>query len=350
MSESLPRLRVAVVGAGYFAGFQLRAWARLPSVDLVAIANRTRAKAAAAAATHRIPHVFEDVEAMLDDVRPDLLDVVTPPETHAATIAAATARGIAVICQKPFCRSLAEARTVVAGAAAHGVPLFVHENFRFQPWHAESRRLVAAGAVGEPYQALVRVRPGDGQGVDAYRDRQPYFREMPRFLVRETALHFVDVLRALFGEVRAVQARLRRLNPAIRGEDAGLLLLEFEAGPWGLVDGNRLVDHATDDARRTLGEMLIEGSDGALRLDGGGRLYLRARGAVDERPHPFDWTDREFGGDCVFRLQAALVDHLREGTPMPNTAAAFLQNLVIEEALYRADAEARRVPVAAGGA
>ncbi|MEO1091477.1 MAG: Gfo/Idh/MocA family oxidoreductase [Pseudomonadota bacterium] len=345
MPDAPSPLRVAVSGAGFFSSFQLRAWRRLPGVALVGVCNRTRAKAEAAAREHGVEAAFDDLATMLDAAKPDLLDVVTPPETHGVTLALATARGVPVVCQKPFCASLAEARDVAAAADRVGVPVFVHENFRFQPWHEEIRRLVADGAIGEPYQAAFRIRPGDGQGPAAYQDRQPYFRDMERFLVRETAVHVVDLLRALLGEVVAVSARLRQLNPVIRGEDSGMILLEFADGPWGVIDGNRLVDHATDQPRRTLGEMLVEGSDGALRLDGAGRLFRRSRGQRSERHHVYCWEDREFAGDCVYRLQRALVSHLREGTPMPNQARAFLRNVEIEAAIYQAHTEGRRIAV-----
>ena len=67
---------------------------------------------------------------------------------------------------------------------------------------------------------------GDGWGDNAYLDRQPYFQTMPRLLVVETAIHWIDTFRFLFGEVDAVYARLRRINPAIAGEDAGLICFD----------------------------------------------------------------------------------------------------------------------------
>ena len=67
-------------------------------------------------------------------------------------------------------------------------------------------------------------------GPDAYLARQPFFREYTRLLVYETGVHFIDTFRFLLGEVTGVYARLRRLNPVIRGEDAGQLLLEFANG------------------------------------------------------------------------------------------------------------------------
>ena len=55
------------------------------------------------------------------------------------------------------------------------MPLVVHENFRFQPWYREAKRLVDAGMLGALHAVAFRLRPGDGQGPRAYLDRQPYF-------------------------------------------------------------------------------------------------------------------------------------------------------------------------------
>ncbi|MEC7204614.1 MAG: Gfo/Idh/MocA family oxidoreductase, partial [Pseudomonadota bacterium] len=94
---------------------------------------------------------------------------------------------------------------------------------------------------------------------------------MERFLVHETAIHFVDVFRFLMGEVETVYADLTRFNPAIAGEDSGYIVFQFRNGARGLFDGNRLVDHAAENRRLTMGDMLIEGSHAVLRLDGDGR-------------------------------------------------------------------------------
>ena len=344
--EKLPeKLRVAVAGAGYFSRFHYDAWSRIDAVDVVATADRDIAKARAMAALHVIPHVFDDVATMLDATRPDLLDIVTPPETHLETIKLAAVRGIAVICQKAFCSSLDEARAAVEIAKAAGITAIVHENFRFQPWHREANRLLAAGRVGEPYQVTFRLRPGDGQGPAAYLDRQPYFQQMPRFLVHETAIHFIDTFRFLFGEVRAVYADLRRINPAIAGEDAGTILFEFASGARGLFDGNRLADHKAENRRLTMGEMMIEGAAGTLRLDGDGELFLRAHGSNDEVAMPYAWENVGFAGDCVRRLQASAIDALRGRHAPENTAEAYLANLEIEDAIYRSAAERRRIDV-----
>lgn len=112
------------------------------------------------------------------------------------------------------------------------------------------------------YQVTFRLRPGDGKGPDAYLERQPYFQTMEKFLVHETAIHLIDVFRFLLAEEpSAVYAALRRLNPAIAGEDAGMMLFDFPSGARAVFDGNRLADHKAENRRLTMGEMVIEGSE-----------------------------------------------------------------------------------------
>ena len=124
---------------------------------------------------------------------------------------------------------------------------------------------------------------------------------MPVFLVRETAVHFIDTFRYLMGEVRAATARLRRLNPVIAGEDSGLLIFEFDDERKGLFDGNRLNDHVANNPRRTMGEMWLEGERGVVRLDGEARLWWKPHGGA-EAP---TCLRRDAGGRLRRRLHRA---------------------------------------------
>ena len=327
-------LRVAVAGSGYFSQFHYDAWSRIAETRVVALASMDRESAAAQAEAFGVPQTYGEVGAMLDRERPDLLDIITPPETHLALVRAAAERGVAAICQKPLAPSLAEAEDLVAAAERAGIILAVHENFRFMPWFRHARSLIEAGRLGALHGVQFRLRPGDGQGPEAYLARQPYFQTMERFLIHETGIHFIDVFRFLLGEVTAVTARLRRINPAIAGEDAGYAIFEFESGATGLFDANRLNDHVAEDCRLTMGEMHLEGAAGVLRLDGLGRLWWKPHGGA-EAEEPYVWQERGFAGDCVHSLQQHVVDHLLHGGPLANTGRDYLVNLRIEDAIYR---------------
>jgi predicted dehydrogenase len=147
----------------------------------------------------------------------------------------------------------------------------------------------------------------------------------------------IDTFRFLLGEISGVFARLRRLNPHIQGEDAGLVLCDFASGAAGVFDGNRLVDFVADDPRLTMGEMLLEGAGGTLRLDGFGRLWLKPQQGP-EREHAYEWQNRGYGGDCVRALQRHVLAHLQDVAPLENSGAAYLRNLEIEDAIYRSAA------------
>jgi D-apiose dehydrogenase len=341
------KLRVATVGAGYFSQFHHEAWADMDEVDLVAVCDRDPEKARGFAERWRIPATYADAGDMLDAEQPDLLDIIAPPAAHLELIRLAAERGVpAAICQKAFCRSLAEAEEATRIAENAKLRLVVHENFRFEPWHGEVKRHIDAGLLGELYQIGFRLRPGDGQGPRAYLDRQPYFQKMERFLIHETAIHLIDIFRFFLGEVATVTARLARLNPVIAGEDAGFVIFEFASGARALFDGNRLVDHPADNRRLTMGEMLVEGSAGVVRLDGYARLFHRAMGDNEERELAYEWSNTGFAGDSVRRLQHHVVEHLKRGTPVMNTAREYLANLRVEEAVYASASTGRTVGVA----
>jgi len=324
-------VKVACVGAGYFSQFHYASWASMPEVHLMASCNRDIAKARATGLA-----AYDNLSRMLAEVTPDVLDIILPPVAHAETIEIALEAGVkTLICQKPFCQSLTEAKEMVARADAAGATIVVHENFRFQPWYRAMKAALDQGVVGAPQQLTFRLRPGDGQGEDAYLARQPYFRDMPRFLVHETAVHWVDTFRYLLGEPEAVYADLRRVNPAIKGEDAGYILFDHPDGVRALFDGNRQLDHGAANHRCTMGEALLEGTDGAIALHGDGSLWLRKFGAEQQTCIlPADQSEG-FGGNCVHHLQSHVISGLLSQTPIENEAASYLRVIEIEEAIYR---------------
>ncbi|MBU1358916.1 MAG: Gfo/Idh/MocA family oxidoreductase [Gammaproteobacteria bacterium] len=336
--------RIAMVGAGYFAQFQIGGW-RDAGFPVIALCDLDMARASELAQRMDVGAAYDNAEAMFDAVKPTLVDVVLPSAAQAPVVRAALARRIPVICQKPFGNDWIQAVALTEFAEEQQTALVVHENFRFAPWFRECRRLIDADALGRMHGIAFRLRPGDGQGSQAYLDRQPYFQQMPQFLVRETAVHFIDTFRFLLGEVQAVTARLRRLNPHIAGEDAGLIIFEFADSATGLFDGNRLNDHVALSTRRTMGEMWLEGEKGVLRLDGDARLWWKPHHG-SEAAHPYEAGDAgAFGGACT-RLQAHVLSHLRTGTPLENAARDYLPNLRVQAAIYASHVSGQRVTLA----
>ena len=337
-------LTVAVIGLGYFSQFHLNAWAAYKDVGTVVVTDPDANRCEWANDGYGVQS-YPDLEALLADHSPDIVDIIAPPPAHADLITKLAILGGTVICQKPFCTSLEEAEQTTALARETSTTLIIHENFRFQPWHRTIKAFVDEGHLGQIYQCRFALRPGDGQGPDAYLSRQPAFRDMPRLLVHETGVHFVDLFRWLFGEIEDVYADLRQLNPVLAGEDAGMLILNHTGGVQSLFDGNRLSDHATDNPRRTMGEMTIEGENGVLSLNGAGEVSFRAKDSMTLQTIPLCAAidDASFGGGCV----AALIDHVVAATrgqgTIENAAADYLPVIRATEAAYRSATEGRKI-------
>lgn len=339
-----PRLRVAVVGLGYFSQFHLAAWRAQPDAELVGLCDRDPDLTDRMARDLGVPG-DADLSALLNHTAPDIVDIIAPPDAHDALVRSALAPGRVIICQKPFCQSLDQARGLIDAARAADCRIVIHENFRFQPWYREIRDLLDRGDLGQVFQARFALRPGDGRGPRAYLDRQPAFQTMPRLLIHETGVHFIDLFRWLFGDITSVYADLRRLNPAIAGEDAGTLLLTHSSGTASQFDGNRLADHVAQNPRHTMGEFELLGEAGTLTLNGDGALALRPFGKAEATPiaisRPIDTTS--FGGGCVAALIAHVVQATLTDQPYENEAATYLHVMQASAAAYTSAAEGRRI-------
>ena len=340
-------LRGVAVGAGYFSRFHYDAWPRVSGAQLIAVCDLDQSRADAVARQLPSSKAYTDAASMLDAERPDFIDIITPPHTHSALTALAAERGVHVLCQKALAPSFDEAVAIVDRAERAGIRFMVHDNFRFQPWHREFRRLLDSGTIGRLHSISCRTRMGDGWQTDAYMARQPYFRTMPQLLIFETGVHFIDVFRYLAGEVGRVFARLRRLNPDIAGEDTGLVVFEFAHGGQGLWDANRYNESSATDPRYTFGEFVLEGDRGSIRLDEEGQMSIHPLGS-GARDHEYTHERRGFAGDCVHATLQHFVDGLRAGQAFETDGRCYLRTLAVQEAIYASAASGMPVVIEAG--
>ncbi len=63
--------------------------------------------------------------------------------------------GVHIICQKPLAPTYAESAAIVENARQAGVRFMVHENWRWQPWYREIKRLIENDELGEVYLGLL---------------------------------------------------------------------------------------------------------------------------------------------------------------------------------------------------
>ncbi|MFY0689347.1 MAG: Gfo/Idh/MocA family oxidoreductase [Cyclobacteriaceae bacterium] len=328
------RFKGVAVGAGYFSHFQYEAWNRIPEVEITALCNRDAEKGKEFQEQYNIANHYVDYQEMIDKEQPDFIDIITPPETHVEMCKYAADRGVDIICQKPLAPTFEEGKEIVDYVKKAGVRFMVHENWRFQPWHREIKRLIDQKAVGEVHTINFRKRMGDGWGEDAYIPRQPYFRDYPRLIVYENGIHFIDTFRYLAGEVDNVYAKLRKLNPVIAGEDWAIVHFEFENGINAVWDANRYNEPNYDNPRYTFGEMLVDGFEGSIRLYSDGRITIQKLGE-EERLHDYHHEVINFSGDCVYTCQRHFIDGLISGDEFETNGEDYLKSLAVQEAVYQ---------------
>lgn len=327
------KLKGVAVGAGYFSHFQYEAWTRIPEVQITALCNSNLERAKGIMTSYGVKNHYTDFKEMILKEKPDFIDIITPPETHFEMCAFAADHGVHIICQKPLAPTIEESKKIVDYVTSKGVRFVVHENFRFQPWHREIKKLINQGEVGNLFNLNFRSRMGDGWGEDAYLSRQPYFRDYKKLLIYETGVHFIDTFRYHAGEVKNVFAILKQLNPVIKGEDAGLMILNFENNATALWDANRYNENNLKNPRYTFGEYLIDGSKGSIRLYSDGKLTIQKLGE-QEKEHKYTHNNIGFAGDCCYIFQRDFIDKLHTSLSFETDGVNYLKTLMVQEAVY----------------
>ncbi len=333
----MKKLRGVAVGTGYFSQFQYEAWNRLEHVDIVAVSSRKKEKAQVICDTYGIANAYGSFEEMLETEKPDFVDIITPPETHTNFCNMAIKHGVDIICQKPLAPTYKESVALAKAVKNSNVRMMIHENFRFQPWHREIKKLLDKHVIGDKLHTInLRMRMGDGWQKDAYMNRQPYFREMPQLLIYETGVHFIDTFRYLIGDISQVYSKLKTLNSNIKGEDFAWVQIEFNNGVLGFIDANRFNENTADDPRLTFGSIWIEGNKGTIRLYDDGKITTQFLGEK-ENTHDYFYEKINFAGDCVYNTQEHFINCLRSGDAFETDVEAYLNNIIVQDAVYESN-------------
>lgn len=317
----------------------------MEDADVVAVCDLDLEKAKAAATKFSIDQVCQSVEEALRIADLDFIDIATGPNGREAIVERAASRGLPIICQKPLASDLRSASRILEIGESMDSVFMVHDNFRFQPWYREMKRLIDEGFIGKRlHSIMMRTRMGDGWGDDAYLARQPYFQTMPRLLIHETGVHFTDTFRYLGGEVTQCMARLDRLNDVIVGEDACLMSVQFADGGTATWDANRYNESDHDNPRYTFGQMWIEGDAGSLTLSLDGEISIHPLGKSPYR-HDYHPSKLGFAGDCVHACQQHFVDAIDGKVVCETSPAEYRKSLEIVEAAYESAAKNRPIKI-----
>jgi predicted dehydrogenase len=331
-------LKGCLAGCGYFGRIQLDGWARVTGARIEAVCDADPGRAEAAARDFGAEG-YVDVERMLKQEQPDFLDIATRPATHLPLVWLAAGLKVDVLCQKPMANTWKEAVEMTEVARLAGIRLMMNENWRWQPWYRRIREILAEGGIGRPVFYRFHHRRRDGFGPAPY-PNQPYFKEMPRLILFETLVHFLDTARFLFGEIEEIYCQTSRLNPVIAGEDLAVMMLRHGSGLRGVIDGHRFAEPGEEGP--AMCEARIEGADGVVSLESSGAVWLASGSVFDPAGIP------GYKGDSCRAAQQHFVDCLRSGAPFETDAREYLKTVAAVEAAYESAAQNRPVAPAGG--
>lgn len=105
-----------------------------------------------------VPKVYDTVEELFVNEKLDFVDIITDVDTHEKFTLLAAKHGVPVICQKPMALNLEAAQRMIKACGEAKVPLYIHENWRWQiPIRAIMSKL-EEGVIGKPFRARISVK------------------------------------------------------------------------------------------------------------------------------------------------------------------------------------------------
>lgn len=341
-------VRVGVIGAGFWARYQILAWKQIEGVKVTAITNRTLKKAERLAADLDIPAVASTPAELVSREDVDLVDIITSESSHRDYTLLAARAGKHAITQKPMAETFDECREMVAACEESGVRLFVHDNWRYQTpvrsfleWYRQ-----------RPVGAVRRARFSYLSSFPVF-EMQPALREAERFMLMDMGTHIVDTARAFVGDLAWVVAQTATVTPEIAGEDVATILAGASNGAHAVIELSYASPTEGEHELETL--VQLECDDGVMMLDHGFRAVVtRHDGTSVARRFPptvHDWLIPRYTlsmGSCL-PANESFVRALRTGQPSESDGRSYLNTMDAVFAAYLSAAENRIVHLTAGG-
>jgi predicted dehydrogenase len=238
------KLRVGIIGSGGIAGVHIRGYLGSGRYEIVGLADLEESAMAEKDATFSIkPRHYRDAREMLEQERPDVVSVCTWHTGHAPwTIAAATFRPKAILCEKPMADTLGHAEQMITACKRNGVKLGVSHQRRFLPSYTLARDLIAQGAIG----SVRTIQSFAADGLPNYSSHQT---DMYRYLLGDDECDWV---------MGNVERKTDRYERSTRIEDAAVGVFHFQSGAVALL--------LSDVLPTVYQGALIFGTDGMITL------------------------------------------------------------------------------------
>ncbi len=225
-------MRVGLVGAGFMGGVHLSAYANIPEVEVVGVADaRSESALAGAQMVGARPYASYDELVAAEDV--EVVDVCLPTAFHRDLAVRAAGEGRHVILEKPIARTIEDAQEILDAFSGDAPRLFVGHVVRFFPEYVAIKEKVEAGDLGTVGVVRTSRRSPFLLGWnDWYADWR-----VSGGVLLDLVIHDFDFLRWTLGEVERVYAR-GVLGREYNRLDYALATLRFMGGAIAHVEGH----------------------------------------------------------------------------------------------------------------
>ena len=223
-------LRAAIVGLGAISLEHIERLMRLPGVQIAGLCDLDETVVEAVCERYSIDVGFTDFDRMLAEARPDVVHVLTPPQSHRALAVAALGAGAHVLVEKPIAPTRDDYSAMRDAAGAAELHLVENYNWRQAAVVRRARDLVGSGAIGDVVHVDVTfggVLSG-GAGPVQDRDIVHFSHSLPGGVLQNFASHPVSIALAFTGPCAGVSTMRRRLDPAMQSDDELRALLAGE--------------------------------------------------------------------------------------------------------------------------
>jgi len=272
---------IGLIGGGNITETHARAARAVPGVEIAAIYGTNEDKVRRFANEYG-GRPYSDFEQFLDHRPMNLVAIGSPSGLHAAQGIAAVRRGLHVLTEKPIDITTERADALIAAADAAGVKLGVWFQDRCKPDILRVKKFIDAGVLGRPILADARVkwfRPPDYYAQSRWRGTSAL--DGGGALINQ-AVHTVDLLLWMFGDVVSVQASSKTALHAIEVEDTLVALLQFASGALGVLQATTSVYPGYP--RR----LELTGSEGTLIIEQDRLLAADVRNSPEDLRHGAD--------------------------------------------------------------
>jgi UDP-N-acetyl-2-amino-2-deoxyglucuronate dehydrogenase len=339
-------IHVGLIGGGNITNTHARAARAIPGVEIAAIWGTNSVRVAGLCQEHG-GKPYQDLDTFLKHRPMEMVAIGSPSGLHATHGIAAAKRGLHVLTEKPIDISAERANALIEVVERTGVKLGVMFQDRVKPGVRQLKEWVLAGRLGQPLLADARVkwyRPPEYYGASGWRGTMAL--EGGGALINQ-AVHTVDLLLWLLGDVLRVQSRTARVLHAIEAEDTALAILKFRSGALGVLQ-------ATTAAYPGYPRRLeISGTEGTVILEQDRILSADLRTASTSNGEGIAHDNNQSASSAVVSdirgHQALFEDFLRaieqNGTPVCNGREG-LRSIALVEAIYRAAKSGGTIEVA----